>query len=71
MKSPDPLDVVRLEVGEVAVRISPDREEVTVDVRFRYAPWEPSRAQDQFFEQANALECVRLMLQRGGLTSDW
>lgn len=71
MKSPGFHDPVRLDIEEVDARLSSDNSEVTISVRFRYEPWEPSRAQDKFMEQANALECVRQVLKRGGLLSDW
>jgi len=70
MKSPDPVDPVRLEVQSAYARVTPDHE-VTVMVEFRYAPWEPSPAQDVLREQARALDCVREALERGGVGSEW
>ena len=67
VKSPEFLDPVRLEVEDVSVRITQDHEQVLVTVTLAYSPWEPSRAQDQFMEQGNALECVRQVLRRGGV----
>lgn len=71
MKSPEFHDPVRLEVEDVSVRITQDHEQVLVTLTLAYMPWEPSRAQDQLMEQANALECVRRVLRRGGVGSDW
>lgn len=71
MKSPGFHDPVRLEVEDVSVRITHDHEQVLVNLTLAYAPWEPSRAQDQLMEQANALECVRQVLKRGGVGEDW
>lgn len=71
MKSPDPLDPVRLEVEDVSVRITHDHEQVLVTLTLAYRPWEPSPAQNQLWEQARALDCVRGVLERGGVGNDW
>ena len=67
MKSPHPQDPVRLEVLEASTRIADHREEIYVTVTFTYQPWEPSRAMDPIWEQANALQAVKNLLDRGGL----
>lgn len=67
VKSPAFNDPSRLGVEDVSVRITHDCEQVLVTVTLAYSPWEPSRAQDQFMEQANALDCVRQVLRRGGV----
>ena len=69
MTSPKPEDPVRLSVLRAEARIDLDRD-VIVNVAFRYSPWEPSAAQDVFFEQANALRCVRDVLDRGGMADE-
>jgi hypothetical protein len=65
-------DPRRLSVLGADVRIVPGSfgEVITVTVVFRYSPWEPSPAQDVFFEQANALQCVRDVLDRGGMAEE-
>lgn len=71
MKSPDPLDPVRVEVEEASVSVSPHRDQLFVSLVLSYQPWEPSRAQDVLREQARALDCVRGVLERGGVGEDW
>lgn len=71
MKSPDPLDPVRLRVASADTLVAEHHEEILVTVVFRYQPWEPSPAQDVLREQARALDCVREVLERGGLGEDW
>lgn len=70
MKSPDPLDVSRLEVERVSAEITHFHEVVTVTLVLRYTPWEPGPAQNPLFEQSNALRCVDAVLKRGGL-EEW
>ena len=70
MKSPHPQDPVRLTVEEAQVRVRPDGSEIIVSLEFRYEPWEPSRAMNVLWEQANALQAVQNLLERGGLTQD-
>lgn len=71
MKSPDPLDPIRLEVISAATDITQDRSSVLVSVVFRYDPWEPSPAQDVLREHARAMDCVREVLERGGIGENW
>lgn len=70
MKSPHPQDPVRLEVTGARASVADDYDEIYVTVEFRYDPWEPSRAMDVIYEQANALLAIRNLLDRGGLTRD-
>ena len=72
MKSPLVDDPCRLEVLGATVCVVPgsEGEILTVTVVFSYSPWEPSPEQDVFFEQANALTCVRNVLDRGGMTPE-
>jgi hypothetical protein len=65
MKSPDPLDPVRIEVTKVYVGTEDFHPEITVT--FRYTPWEPSAGQDVLWEQSNALACIRQALTKGGV----
>lgn len=71
MKSPDPLDPVRLDVVSAETMTVESGAEVIVTVTFRYEPWEPSPAQDVLREQARAVDCVREALERGGVGDDW
>lgn len=72
MKSPLVDDPCRLSVLGADVQVVPGSfgEIITVTVVFSYSPWEPSPSQDVFFEQANALQCVRGVLDRGGMTEE-
>lgn len=70
MKSPHPQDPVRLEVTGARATVAEGFEEIYVTVEFRYDPWEPSRAMDVIYEQANALLAIRNLLDRGGLNRD-
>lgn len=69
VKSPDPLDPVRLSVRDSGVYTNQDHE-VEVSVTFLYEPWEPSAAQDTLLEQLRALDCLRGTLRRGGFGAD-
>lgn len=71
MKSPDPLDPVRLEVVAAQTAVSEGGDEIQVHLVIRYEPWEPSRAQDVLREQARAFDCVREALERGGVGEGW
>lgn len=71
MKSPDPVDPVRLEVNDVSVYSPPHRQEIRVSVEFIYQPWEPSPAQNVLLEHARALDCIREALERGGVGNEW
>jgi len=70
MKSPHPQDPARLEVTGAHAYVAHDGSEISVTVEFRYEPWEPSRALDHLWEQANALQAIRNLLDRGGMTRD-
>lgn len=71
MKSPDPVDPVRLEVLNAQTLIAEDHSELIVTVVLSYQPWEPSPAMDVLREQARALDCVREALERGGVGESW
>jgi hypothetical protein len=69
MKSPDPLDPVRLSLRDSGVYTNQDHE-VEISVTFLYQPWEPSAAQDVLLEQLRAIDCLSQVLQRGGLSDE-
>jgi hypothetical protein len=72
MKSPDPIDPVRLRVSDVHVTPAyGDEEKLVIDVRFEYEPWwTPLSQANLLFEQINALTCLRNVVERGGIRSE-
>ena len=66
MKSYDPLDPRRLHVDHVHAQTIPSGEQILVEVRFVYQPWEPSEAQDRLWETRNAITLVSKVLESIG-----
>ena len=62
----DPLDPRRLHVDHVHAQSTPSGEQILVDVRFVYQPWEPSDAQDRLWETRNAITLVSKVLESIG-----
>jgi hypothetical protein len=72
MKSPDPIDPVRLSITDVNVGAGyGDEEKLIINLRLEYEPWwTPLSGADLLFEQINALTCIRDVLHRGGIPHD-
>lgn len=66
MKSYDPLDPRRLHVDHVHAHTIPSGEQIVIEVRFVYQPWEPSDAQDRLWETRNATTLVSKILESIG-----
>jgi hypothetical protein len=66
VKSYDPLDPRRLHVDHVHTQTTPSGEQILVEVRFVYQPWEPSDAQDRLWETRNAITLVSKILESIG-----
>ena len=66
VKSYDPLDPRRLHVDHVHAKTTPSGDQVLVEVRFVYQPWEPSEAQDRLWETRNAITLVSKVLESIG-----
>lgn len=75
MKSRDPLDPSRLEVRDVRVYPSAFAGEthtkLHVMVSLDYEMWFGEPHYDVLWEHANALHCIRAVLQRGGVGDDF
>lgn len=72
MKSPSPLDPVRLQVTDVSVTAGYGSDEkLIISLRLEYEPWwTPLSEADVLFEQINALTCIRQVLTAGGMKGD-
>ena len=66
MKSYAPLDPRRLHVDHVHAQTTPSGEQIVIEVRFVYQPWEPSDAQDRLWETRNAITLVSKVLESIG-----
>ena len=69
MKSPAPLDPIRLTVSDVDVhRNYADPEHLLITVVLKYEPWwVPVDDADIMFEKINAMTCIRDVLRKGGV----